>query len=209
VRARLPAAPFFTLRALKGKRLMQFAIEPIRSQQLPVGPEYVPEPLAIRMQDIIPEYEKTNPTMVKLDDMHRGLYANKQALISAFEDADTKQSGVLRKKDFTNALKAANQRCKLSIPRVLIDGMCEEAADMFGPEKDPRDPKDVIDYKAFVEALDEPPPKVLLSMEQAFEASSPAARMARTSRLLERPRAESDFTVLERLKAHIIQNDLR
>ena len=119
-----------------------FAIEPIRSQQLPVGPEYAPEPLAMRMQDIVPEYEKTNPTMVKLDDMHRELYANKRALISAFEEADAKRAGVLRKKDFTCALKTANQRCKLNIPRVLIDGVCDEAAEMFGPEKDPRDPKD-------------------------------------------------------------------
>jgi hypothetical protein len=163
------------------------------------------QPLALRMQDIVPEYETSNPTMVKLDDTHRGLYANKQLLISAFEELDAKKSGILTKRAFTNGLKAANQRCKLNIPRVLIDDMCEEAAHIFAPERDPQDPKDVIFYKDFVASLEEPAPKMSKSMEEAFEASSPAARMARTSRLLERPRAGNDFSVLERMKAHIIQ----
>ena len=173
--------------------------------QLPVGPEYVPQQPALRMQDIVPEYERSNPTMLKLDDTHRGLYANKHVLISAFEELDVKKSGALSKKDFTNGLKVANQRCKLNIPRVLIDDMCEEAAEIFAPDKDPRDPKNIIYYKDFVDALEKPAPKVSKSMEEAFEASRPAARMDRTSQLLERPRAGNDFSVFERMKAHIIQ----
>ena len=188
-----------------GLKTAQTPMEPIRSLQLPVGPEYVPAPLGIRLQDIVPEYEKNNPMMMKLVDTHRALSDNKQQLVKSFEEIDSKKTGILSRKEFVEGLKEANAKCRMNIPRVLMDDMCEEAAHMFSPPQDPTNPHDIIYYNEFVSALQPPPHELAQTLEQAFLASIPAARMARTSRFIERPRQLTDFSILERQKAHVYE----
>jgi Ca2+-binding EF-hand superfamily protein len=187
----------------------QTPMEPIRSTRLPLGPAYVPGQFQVRAQDIVPRYEQSNPMMVKLVDTHRALTDNKQQLIKEFEQIDAKKTGSLSKKDFTDSLKEVNQKCKLNIPRVLLDDLCEEAAEMFAPDKDPVNPHDIVYYKDFVSALQAPSPDTPQTLEEACIASSPKVQMTRTARFIERPRLHGDFSILERQKAHIIQNDLR
>jgi len=163
----------------------------------------------MRQQDIVPEYERSNPMLLKLMDSHRALSDNKAVLLEAFEALDPKKTGVLKKRDFVDGLKAVDKSCRLNIPRILFDDMCQEAATMFAPEKDLVDPQDIVYYKDFVYALEKPPTNLHQTMEHAFESSQPAARMARTTRFIERPRQGNDFSILERMKAHVIQNDLR
>lgn len=177
--------------------------------QLPVGPEYLPQHIGVRMQDIVAEYENSNPMWLKLVDSHSALNENKPVLLKAFEELDPKRTGILNKKDFTDGLKAVDRSCRLNIPRILLDNMCEEAATMFAPEKDPTDPHDIIYYKDFVAGIQKPPTRLHQTMEQAFLSSQPAARMARTTRFIEKPRQGSDFSILENMKAQVIKTDLR
>jgi len=160
------------------------------------------------MQDIVPEYERSNPLWVKMETTYGALSEHKHALLQAFQKIDQNGTGALSKKDFAKGLRDVDQTCKLSTPRVLLDDMIEEAAHMFCPERNPSDPQDVVYYKDFVSALQRPSPRPHQTVEELCESSRPAARMARTARFIERHR-QHDFSLFERMKAHIIQNDLR
>jgi hypothetical protein len=183
---------------------------PIRSVMLPLAPvpEFVPEVSNMRVQDIVPEYERANPLYVKLDDTYRRLCENKSELVKIFMELDPKKHGFLSRREFAEGIKRTNQKCKLNIPRVLLDDMCEEAGTMFAPKRDPQDPQNIVYYEQFIAALQAPSPIAERTLEQALEASSPARLMAPTSRFTERARRSEDFTMIERMKAHVIQVSL-
>ena len=183
-----------------------------RQTQVPLEGHYPPKPSAMRAQDIIPFYERSNPTMVKLNDIYRQLASadNKRELERAFCDHDPKQCGEITRSAFAEGIKAVDRKLSLNIPRVLFDDMYEEACAMFGvPEQASAEPQDVVHYQKFIDALQRPPSEFCSSLQEAMEASSPARRMQPTSQLLQRSRQSQDFSILERMKVHVIQNDLR
>ena len=197
------------LTASCARRSRQTPMEPIRSAEVTVGPEYMPAAAGMRVQDIVPEYERSNPLWIKMEDTYGALSEHKHALLRAFQEKDRDGSGTLSKKEFSQGLREVDQSCKLSMPRVVLNDMVEEASNMFAPERNPSDPQDVVYYEDFVSSLQRPTPRPHQTMEDIFATCRPAARLAaRTARFIERPR-QGEFSLFERMKAHIIQNDLR